>query len=361
MENGCSSPKILFVTRSRSSRGGHVVLTNIIRELCNEGYDVSVTTFESPERINLAVPYWDNLNVNYIEVSHAQGRDSEQIAHIKAASVYIKQNIDKFDRIIVDSWFIAIAVIRENIFSDKIFQLVQSNPSFIPDNQSEFWKAELFDLLPITPMNRIVVSQALATHFKKKYQKEFNHIRLFVDEIYLKARFEVESRETLRIVSSSATFNVGTKGLDFLLDELEKIRDMKFELTLICMDEIKKDLNQYSFPINIKCVRNPEEMCEELCQHDVYVNTSMNEAFCLALAEAIAIGMPSIALDSIGNREYMDGQNAVFIKNTESFLSEILKLNNFEFRKELSMKAKNSMKKFTLDNTVSELKNIVKI
>ncbi|MDO8241027.1 MAG: glycosyltransferase family 4 protein [Candidatus Moranbacteria bacterium] len=353
--------KILFITRTRTARGGHIVFTNLVRELHKEGYDVTLTTFESKEKMKRVVPYWENIDVNFVEIPHLEDRDSEQMAHIEAASVYIRENIDKFDKIILDSWFIAMAALRENIFSDKIFHLVQSNSAFAPENKGEFWKSELFNLLPFTPMNRIIVSESLALHFKEKYRKDFKTMHLFLDEVYLKNEFNVKSREILKIVSSSATFNLATKGLNFLLEQLEKVKELKFELTLVSGDVIKKDLSVYSFPIKVVGAKNPTEMVEELGKHDVYVNTSTKESFCLALAEAMAIGMPVVALDSVGNREYMDGENAIFVEKEEDFIPGLLKMKDIEFRNKISVKAKESMRRYTLKNSVKSLKEIVGI
>jgi glycosyltransferase involved in cell wall biosynthesis len=361
MKKEKSNIKILFITRGRSSRGGHVVFTNIVRELRKDGYDVTLTTFESKERMKKVVPYWEDIDVNLVEIPDVEDRNSEQIAHIKAASAYLKENADKFDRIIIDSWFIMLAALRENIFSDKIFHLVQSDPAFSPENQEEFWKSELFNLLPTTQANRIVVSESLAMDFKERYKRKFDHIRLFVDEAYLKSKFEVRNRKRLKIVSSSATFNIKTKGLDFLLEQLEKINGLEFELTLISGAGIEKDLQGYSFPIKVENAKNSSEMSKELSRHDVYVNTSTKESFCLALAEALAIGMPAVALDSVGNREYMDGENAIFIEKTANFIPSLLKIKDFEFRKKLSIRAKKSMRKYTLKNSVEGLKKIINI
>ncbi len=353
--------KILFITRGRSSRGGHVVLTQIVRTLRTQGYDVTLVTFESKEQMIDDVPYWENMDVCCVEVPHSDDMQSEQIGHIKAISLYAKENFENFDIIIIDSWFVALGLIRENIFSDKIFQLVQSNPAFLPKNQNEFWKAELLNMLPLIPMQRIVVSKALAEYFKEKYKKDFFHLSLFVDDAYLKGNFTVKDSQILKIVSSSATFNIETKGLDFLFNQLEKIKEFKFELTLISGEKIKKSLSGYSFPISVKSAKSSTEMVEELCKHDIYINTSSQEAFCLALAEAIALGVPSLALDSVGNREYINRDNAIFVANPEEFISELLKLENFEFRKKLSLLAKKSMQKYTLENTITQLKKIIDI
>ncbi len=355
------SAKILFVTRGRSSRGGHVVLVNIVRELRKEGYDVTLTVFESKKQMKKVVPYWESMDVNFVEIPHLKERNSEQIEHVKAISKYIRENVDSFDKIILDSWITALAVAREYIFSDKIWQLVQSDPLFVPENESVFWKAELLGLLPLTPMNRIIVSETLAKHLSKRYKKKFEYLSLFLDENYLKCKFDVGESEILKIVSSSATFNIPTKGLDFLLDQLKKIKDFKFELTLISGEKIEKDLSEYPFPIKITSTKNSLEMAQELCKHDVYANTSTKESFCLALAEAIAIGMPAIALDSIGNREYMDGNNAIFVDNPKDFITGLLKMKDVKFRKGLNVKARESMKKYKIKNTIKEFKKIIEI
>lgn len=355
--------KILFLTRGISSRGGHIVVTNIVRGLRKKGYDIELTTFESEENIKIKEKNvcWDNLDVNIINVEHSIDHNKNQIIHIEAASKYIKENINKFDRVILDSWPIALAVVRTGILSPKMFQLIQSSPNFIPANKSEFWKAELSNLLPFVSPKGIVVSKALAECLKKKYDKKFDIMPLFLDKVYLDAQFNVRNKKVLKIVSSSSTFNIKTKGLNFLLQKLKKIQTFKFELTLITGVPIKEDLNKFLFPIKIKSARSANEMVEELCRHDVYVNTSTKEAFCLALAEAIAIGMPSVTLDSVGNREYMDGKNAIFVKEQENFIVELEKMQNFNFRKKLSKNAKKSMQKYTLENTLINFKKIVGI
>ena len=92
--------KILFITRGRSSRGGHVVLTQIVRTLRTQGYDVTLVTFESKEQMIDDVPYWENMDVCCVEVPHSDDMQSEQIEHIKAISLYAKENFENFDIII---------------------------------------------------------------------------------------------------------------------------------------------------------------------------------------------------------------------------------------------------------------------
>lgn len=342
-------------------RGGHIVLTSLVKKMREDGYDVNLVTFDSEKNAKKEVPCWKGVEFDFIKVDHKGDFNEEQIAHVEAVAEYLEKNIEKFDKVILDSWFVALACARKNIFSDKIYHLVQSDPCFVPENKMEFWKSELFNLLPVMPFNRIVVGKSLAEHFEDKYEREFKYIKLFLDKAYLNAQFEVKERNLLRIVSSSATFNIKSKGLKFLLDKLDKFDEFDFELTLITSDTINENLDNYSFPIKTVNAKNSEEMIRELCKNDIYVNTSTQEAFGLALAEAMAIGMPAIALDSVGNREYMDGENAIFVEDFNNFSEELKKMKNFEFRKNLSESAKKSMQEYTLENTINELKNVMNI
>ncbi len=102
-------------------------------------------------------------------------------------------------------------------------------------------------------------------------------------------------------------------------------------------------------------------MVKLLCRNDIYINTSIEESFCLALAEAIAIGMPSIAMDSVGNREYMDGENAIFVEDAKDFSDKLATMKDVAVRKELHMRAKKSMQRYTLERTIHALKEIIGI
>jgi glycosyltransferase involved in cell wall biosynthesis len=355
--------KILFITRNRSKRGGHIVLTSLVRELRKQGYDVSLVAFRPKGEVDFpeCEELWKNIQPDIISIPFSLNAEEQILHYTNYAAKYLQKNEKNFDRIILDSWHIAHAAIKSGIVSKKVFHLVQSDPEFFPEDYSKIWKSELFSLLPLIPIRRIVVSNSLASLFEKRYRKRYDVVELFVDDIFFQVKFKCLERKRLRFISSSGDFNVPTKGLDFLLNQLKKIKKYPFELTLVSGGQIKKKLGRFPFKINITTTSTRKAMADLLSNHDIYINTSTKETFCLALAEALAVGMPSIAVDSVGNREYMDGKNAIFIKNPKDFSGGLEKLFELKFRKKLSRKAKESMKKYRIENTVNNFKKIIAI
>ncbi len=124
---------------------------------------------------------------------------------------------------------------------------------------------------------------------------------------------------------------------------------------------IKANLSKFPFKIKAASAQTPAEMIKILKNNDIYINTSTNESFGLCLAEALAMGMPAIALDSVGNRDCMDGKNGIFVKNKKDFQKGLAKLGDYKFRIKLSKQAKESMKQYTLNNTIGQLKKILDI
>ena len=107
--------------------------------------------------------------------------------------------------------------------------------------------------------------------------------------------------------------------------------------------------------------QDPDEMIKLLSAHDAYINTSTNESFCLCLAEALAVGLPVIALDSVGNRDYMNGDNGLFVRDEKDFREELARLSDFELRKSLSKRARESVKQYAIKETIESFKKNVKI
>ncbi|MDA3840305.1 MAG: glycosyltransferase family 4 protein [Patescibacteria group bacterium] len=355
--------KILFITRNRSKRGGHVVLVNLVCELRKQGYDTTLTTFKPEGEIDFpdCERLWNGVNPDIVTIPSSEKYDEQILIYTKEASRYLKNNIDKYDRVVLDSWHIAHAAIKAGVISDKVFHFVQSDPEFTPEDNSKIWKAEFFSLLPLYKSQKIFVSNSLAHLFQSRYGVKGDVLNLFIDEEYFRAKKKVEKRSTINIISSSADFNMPEKGLDVLLEKLSQFNSFPFKLTLVSGRPIKKDLIGFPFEITETSSQEPKEMVELFLKNDVYINTSTNESFCLVLAEALAVGMPAIALDSNGNRDYMDGSNAIFIRDANMFNDGLPKMADYEFREILSRNAKNSMVKYKIENTVNQFKEIIGI
>jgi glycosyltransferase involved in cell wall biosynthesis len=352
--------KILFLTRTTSNRGGQIILVNLIKRLRQQGYAIDFVAFkpQGAEDFPDCAPLYQNVAINVLEVDPYDEQPLQMKAFIDAAQSYLHENKDKYDKIILDSWFSALAGAVEQLPYDKTFHLVQSNPNFEPEDASVVWQSRLHSVLPLSPMQRIVVSKSMQTLFKEQYNEEYPRLDLYIDDIYRTADFTVEDRQFLRLVSSAADFNVPSKGLNFLLDQLQRVTQ-PFTLTLISNQPIAQDTSSYPFPIEMKHANTPQEMVSLLQQHDVYANTSVKEAFPLALAEAITLGMPTIALDSVGNRDYAHGDNFIFVKDKDDFLPELMRLFDIETRRTLHAKARPSMGHYTLDEMTEQFKAII--
>lgn len=352
--------KTLILTRTLSNRGGSIIVTNLIRELRRQGYDIDFVGFKEKgtEDFPDCAPLYRDVSITILEVDQHKEQPLQMKAYIDAAQSYLHENKDKYDKIILDSWFSAIAGSAEQLPYDKTFHLVQSDPQFEPEDASVVWQSRLFSMLPLLPMQRIVVSKSLQKLFHERYGKEYPRIDLYVDDRYREADFAVKDTKPLRLVSSAANFGMPSKGLLFLLDQLQQIKQ-PFTLTLISHRPIEQDLSKYSFPIKVEHAQTPQEMVTILQSHDVYINASTKETFCLALAEAVTLGMPTIALDSVGNRDYAKGDNFIFVEDKDDFLPQLLSLFDLGVRRALHAKARPSMEQYTLSKMTEQFKTII--
>lgn len=163
--------KLLFVTTGRSKRGGCIILTALMNSLIGLGYDVSVATFKMQgDDSSDVLEIWDDFKDQIIEIPFDKEKDIKEIQQVEFITEYLKKVKDSYERIIIDSWLVACSAIKAGIISDKkVWHLVQSNPEFVPENSSVYWKSLLFSIIPHFPSNKIAVSNSLAEELKVRY------------------------------------------------------------------------------------------------------------------------------------------------------------------------------------------------
>ncbi len=357
--------KILFITPGISKRGGCVVVTYLVRELRKRGHRVEVVAFnkQGDKRYLTSWFLWRDLKPKIIELVAKKTEAEQRGEFFQAVRKYVKKEEKKFDRIIIDSWYIFIALISLNIIDKRFFQLVQSDPVFKKKNSKEIWKEELFSILPKIKIQRIVVSKILKQILWERDGAKSQWMQLFVREEFFKADYKIKKSKKLKLVSSSADFNIPEKGLNFLLKVLNKFsQKYDLELTLISGNPIKREnLIKTNFLVKERTATNPQSMIKLLKTGDIYLNSSVKESFGLSLAEAMAMGMPCVALDAMGNREYANEKNMKFVKNEKAFLKALIELTKMAERKRLAKEAKKTMKKYQLQKTVADFEKIIKI
>ena len=357
--------KLCILTRTLSRRGGQVFLSQLVRQLTAEGVDLEFVGFKPKGSEDFAGcgDLYRGLAVHLIPVP-VHNNDAAQLdAYITAATEFLQANHRRFDRILLDSWYIAMAgAMAEVRPAGKLFQLVQSDPEFSTRTPEKIWESRCFRLFPRMPMQRIMVSRPLQQTFAQRYQVDYPKINMAVEPEYLRADFTVRDRPELRLISSASDFNIPSKGLAFLLESLSKLAaNQPFALTLLSGAPLATPLPELPYAVTLRSIDSAAEMIRELQAHDLYLNTSTNETFCLALAEAVALGMPAIALDSVGNRDYHTNQNFVLVKDATEFEPQLRRLFSADAREMLHAAAKPSMEHYTLAESVAGLRRILEI
>lgn len=366
---------IHFVTRGRSNRGGHVVVTHLMRELLRRGHDVSLTSWHEdgkplyPDCEDL----WRGLDIEIIDLPFGESENRRFAIEQAAMAEHLRDVHERYDVILLDGWPVMMAAVSVGAHRhENVIQLVQSDPRFAPEDDSKYWKAKTFDVLPHVPMRRFAVSENMVRMFAEDFDQHVDLLPIFIHDAYHKASFVVSDHDPIRIVSSAADFSVPEKGLDILLEAMQKVTDRSLSLTLVASKGVDRDYSSYAFPVTTVFCSTPQDMICELEKHDVYINTSIKEAFGLAQAEAVALGMPVIALDAVGNRDFLDGENAIFVRDKEQLPEAIRAMCDVENRARYAARARRSMERYTITNTVdvlemlllglpsNKLKNIVK-
>jgi glycosyltransferase involved in cell wall biosynthesis len=368
--------KILVITKSRSGYGSHVVLTSIIRQLRAAGHSVEVLVSEHAlewkKWQKTGQKLWDSVSPTILDFRESRIKvhnpklrpyaytDDVLLHDNNLIAKFQSINASTYDLVILDSWYLACSAFICGLhLNDNVYQFVQSEPVFEPTVNADEWKALLFKLMPWVPAKRIFVSGSLARKFNAEYQQEHKAIGFFVDAAFLEAKHKprvVAKKDRLEIVSMASNFNIPTKGLQDLLIALMKFnKQQPLSLKLICTIPIAQKI-EVDFPVKIVTDATlPEKRARELTSADLYVTCTTNESPGLAQAEAIATGLPSVALDSNGNRDYYNGKN-FFMAHSHAELSEHL-ISSLEYdkRKELSKNAKISMREFSLNSCVERL------
>ncbi len=354
--------KILFVTRERTGRGAHIIFTTLIKGMIDLGNDVAVASFTMQGQLNDEPAIWKEIKDPVITIPFDPSKEIKEIKQIAFITDYLSKIAHEYDRIIITSWHIPCSAIQLGIFdNEKVWHLIQSIPDFTPENGYTDWKGVLFSLLPHFPSNKIAVSHAQAEVLRTRFRMNPKVLTLFVHDVFFDTTFTVKDRRVLKLISTCGDFSLPSKGLPFLLKQLSMFKAFPFELTLTSAKPYQVDAGEYPFPIVQKTLSDGHAVAGLMQEHDIFLNTSPLEGFSLALAEALAMGMPSIALDSIGNRDFMTGDNGILVRDHSHFFEELAKLKALGFRKQLSEKARESMKGYRKQDMLESFQKIINI
>ncbi len=178
------------------------------------------------------------------------------------------------------------------------------------------------------------------------------------------ARFDREARRAKIVITSCRlTIWKGVDGIIKILPELiKKIGNVNF---LVLgdgpeMENLKKLAEEYNISENVHFLGRikHEDTIKYFKVADLYILNSNFEGLSHALLEVMKTGAPIIATNAGGNPELIeDDKDGLLINynNGEEILSASIKiLTNKQLAKDLSMSAKEKVKRFNWDKTVNE-------
>lgn len=198
----------------------------------------------------------------------------------------------------------------------------------------------------------IVPSRALAASLRKAGWKNVVAIPYGTETTKLKPP-EPKKKISLLFVGQFRK----DKNLEFLLHVLRRLPE-NFHLTLVGDGPQCSHLKSLTVKLNISDRVHfpgpvPPEATEKIYgRHSIYVNASRSETFGLSMAEALATGLPVVAVPSFGSRGLIQNGKNGFIASTPASFSHAVLLATKKF-KQLSQQAKLSARRFSVSNFVN--------
>ncbi|MCX8158207.1 MAG: glycosyltransferase [Candidatus Diapherotrites archaeon] len=159
------------------------------------------------------------------------------------------------------------------------------------------------------------------------------------------------------------------KNVEFLLKafsqllEIEKKRD--FVLDIVGSGPREKQIRDLILELNLEGkVRFygtiPHEKLEDIYpKYDIYLNAAKSETFGLSMAEALAYGLPVVAIHSHGSKELIKNKkNGFIIRSPREMAKSILKI--IRKYKEFSKEAYKSVENYSIEKFVDRFLYLVK-
>ncbi|WP_221567168.1 glycosyltransferase [Alkalihalobacillus sp. TS-13] len=155
---------------------------------------------------------------------------------------------------------------------------------------------------------------------------------------FLKEKKIVREKNNNKIKIISVGRVVNAKGYEYLINSLEKLKDINKNIHLTIIGETSADKNLYHNLLNL--IKNKglsdnveflgvrDDVPKLLLSSDIFVSSSIVEGFALATIEAAAAGLPIVATDVGSIRELIDKDSGIVVnsRDTVALSNGILKL-----------------------------------
>lgn len=187
--------------------------------------------------------------------------------------------------------------------------------------------------------NFIAISQDSYDYALKSLPKSLHNIKLLNNAINFK-KFNayshkriINKHEEIRLISIGKLSD--NKNHIFFINVIKILKDKGYNIVLDILGAgsnyqmLNNNIISENLENNIILRGNVDNVEEFLCNSHTYVHSSLHEAFGLVLIEAMATGLPCVALDAGGNRDIINnGENGyiVFDLSPVTFADKIIEL-----------------------------------
>lgn len=148
------------------------------------------------------------------------------------------------------------------------------------------------------------------------------------------------------------------KGLQTLLEALDKGRDLPIQLLVVGKDDAKPfeaTIQRLSLSDRVTFLTPAEDVMQFYAAADAYAGPSLEDAYCLPVMEAMATGLPVIASINAGVSEVInDGFNGLLLREPTNALELATRIRSLvvspSFRAQLAENAVSTARQCTLDD-----------
>ena len=368
--------KVLFVIRSLLRSGAERISLDICDEL-NKRKEIEVL-FVSMSKINEYQEITKNIPFKVI--------NSKVLPKIIKKSIV---EIDEYKRIIDE---FKPDIVHSHLFWSELLTREYTKPgityvSHCHDNMIEFRNFSLKTIFNKLKLARffekkwmirkyskcnnyfLTISTNSEKYYKSVLPKKLQKIKLLPNAISLKkfdTRLESEKNnltEKLKLITVGTLFKL--KNHSFLLDVIKELKNKKINVELNILGDgpeknnLQHKINHLNLQTTVKLVGNVKNVENYLRNSDIYIHSSLSEAFGLVFIEAMAAGLPIVSLNGGGNKDLIKNDFNGYIldkPNVKLFIEKILQIkNNTILYNKLSKNAIEFSKRFSIESYADKL------
>ena len=358
---------ILFVCPELRDRGGNFLVSELAHRLPKYGWKVTVATLVAegdPVIRSGSESLWKNISILPINIPAEKGT----LAYVSESILCTNKFLQNFkaDIYVADGGLPPLGLRISNqqpalIFNQGLQDCTKIDEQ-LPNHDEQSIRTIDKILRSIGLLTNIPIVTVSNPH-KEKLNNLYGKLNINVIEPGIATPFFNVMKENFKLSSPVIVATSGAnlvdkgKGFGFLCQSLNLLFQSGVNFILrIHSTEFKPDMFDMRFPFELVPAASPDHLARELCKADIYVNASVYETFCLSIAEALAVGLPSVVTNSTGPKTYLNGDNNICVEERSPAvfslaIKRLLEMNE-EKRTNMGQSARKTMSVYTLENMV---------